>query len=67
MKITELHIGDRVRDKHTAFPMIVVGIFTTEYQSKLALYISTSRATMAMCGRAMLKNWNLANKERTGK
>lgn len=32
MKITELHIGDRVRDKHTAFPMIVVGIFTTKYQ-----------------------------------
>jgi hypothetical protein len=32
MKITELHIGDKVRDKHTAFPMVVVGIFTTKYQ-----------------------------------
>lgn len=29
MKITELRIGDRVQEKHTRFPMTVVGLYST--------------------------------------
>lgn len=29
MKITELKIGDRVQEKHTRFPMTVVGLHST--------------------------------------
>ena len=29
MKITDLTIGDRVQEKHTRFPMIVVGLYST--------------------------------------
>ena len=29
MNITELRIGDRVQEKHTRFPMTVVGLYST--------------------------------------
>lgn len=29
MNITELRIGDRVQEKHTRFPMVVVGLYST--------------------------------------
>ena len=29
MKITDLRIGDRVQEKHTRFPMTVVGLYST--------------------------------------
>ena len=29
MKITELRIGDRVQEKHTRFPMTVVGLYSS--------------------------------------
>ena len=29
MNITELRIGDRVQEKHTLFPMTVVGLYST--------------------------------------
>lgn len=29
MKITDLKIGDRVQEKHTRFPMTVVGLHST--------------------------------------
>jgi hypothetical protein len=29
MKITDIRIGDRVQEKHTRFPMTVVGLYST--------------------------------------
>lgn len=37
MNITELRIGDRVQEKHTRFPMTVVGLYSTLDNLKLGM------------------------------